>query len=262
MIAVDNQAALRAFDSDLRKPAHHLAREALRLANQIQKRRSKRRYKLSLRWTAGHEGIAGNEKADAEAKIAASGQSSQPKHLPPYLRKPLSNNPAALRRDHNDQLTKDWKEEWRRSPRGKKIARIDDTTPSPIFLKTISNEKLSRKAASQIAQLRLRHFPLNDYLRKINRADSVNCPACREDNEDVAHFLLTCPSYAFERWKLTQQASKNKRSMMVEALLGEPKLAIAVAHFIESSGRFHQNLSESPPNSTSSTARENAQIQP
>ena len=29
MIGVDNQAAIKAFDSDLRNPGHHLAREAL-----------------------------------------------------------------------------------------------------------------------------------------------------------------------------------------------------------------------------------------
>jgi len=54
MIAVDNQAALKAFDSELRKPGHHLAREALRIANQLQKHKNKRKYKLTLRWTAGH----------------------------------------------------------------------------------------------------------------------------------------------------------------------------------------------------------------
>jgi ribonuclease HI len=32
-IGVDDQAAIRAFDSELRSPGHHLARETLRLAN-------------------------------------------------------------------------------------------------------------------------------------------------------------------------------------------------------------------------------------
>ena len=106
-IAVDNQATLKAFNSDLRKPGHHLAREALRLANQMQKHKSKHKYKLTLRWSAGHVGIAGNEKADIEAKKAASDHSSQASLLPPYLRKPLFSNPSALRRNHNDKLKKD-----------------------------------------------------------------------------------------------------------------------------------------------------------
>jgi len=167
MIAVDNQATLKAFDSDLRKPGHHLAREALRLANQLKKRKNKRKFKLTLRWTAGHVGIEGNEKADIEAKKAASEFSSQISLLPPYLRKPLCSNPSALRRDHSDKLKKDWAENWRQSTRGRKAKLIDNTTPSVKFLKTISNAKLTRKGASQIAQLRLQHFPLNGFLYKI-----------------------------------------------------------------------------------------------
>jgi ribonuclease HI len=55
-IEVDNQAMLRAFDSELRKPGHHLACEILDLANQIRNRRSKHKFLLTLRWTAGHIG--------------------------------------------------------------------------------------------------------------------------------------------------------------------------------------------------------------
>ena len=238
MIAVDNQATLKAFDSDLRKPGHHLAREALRIANQLQKKKSKHRFKLTLRWSAGHVGIMGNEKADGEAKKAASGLNSQPNSLPPYLRKPLCSNPSAIKRKYNDELKKDWAEKWKQSERGKKAIRIDKSTPSAKFLKTISNLKLTRNAASQIAQLRLQHFPLNGYLFKINRVDRANCPACGEDDENTTHFLLRCPSYAHERWALAQQARKHRKSMTVEALLGEPELAIPLANYIQSTGRL------------------------
>lgn len=39
-IAVDNQAAIRAFDSDLRRPGHHLAREFLKIANRYKSART------------------------------------------------------------------------------------------------------------------------------------------------------------------------------------------------------------------------------
>src|SRR5712691_2530719 len=42
-----------------RKPGHHLAREALLMANKAQKRRGKTKCELTLRWTTGHEGIEG-----------------------------------------------------------------------------------------------------------------------------------------------------------------------------------------------------------
>ena len=69
----DNQAAIKAFQSNLRSSGHHLAREALRIAHQILHRKRKTKYALTIRWTAGHEGIEGNEAVDREAKKAAEG---------------------------------------------------------------------------------------------------------------------------------------------------------------------------------------------
>jgi len=86
LIGVDNQAALTAFNSDMRNPAHSLAREALQLGNMIEKNKNKKRYSLKLQWTAGHEGIPGNELANKEAKRAAEGLSSDANLLPSYLK--------------------------------------------------------------------------------------------------------------------------------------------------------------------------------
>jgi len=88
-IGMDNQAVLEAFHLDLRKPGHHLTRESMKVAYQIQNRRRKSKYLLTLRWMAGHEGIAGNEIVDQEAKKAAGGHSSDTTLLPSYLRKPF-----------------------------------------------------------------------------------------------------------------------------------------------------------------------------
>jgi len=102
--------------------------------------------------------------------------SSQTNLLLSYLRKPLCSNPSAIKRGHNDKLKKEWADNWSQSTRGKRAKHIDNTTPSIKFLKTISNAKLTRNAASQIAQLRMQHFPLNGYLHKIKRTDKASCP--------------------------------------------------------------------------------------
>ena len=243
-IAVDNQAALRAFDSDLRKPGHHIAREILDLAYRIRKRRSKHKYSLTLRWTAGHIGIPGNEKADSEAKRAAAGLSTPNELLPPYLRKPLLINPSAVTRKHNDELKKEWTLGWHKSERGKKACKIDASTPSAKFLKTISNPKLSREGASRIAQLRLQHIPLNGYLYRFQRTDKANCPACGHEKETTAHFLLHCAKYDFERWALAQQVKKRRKKMSIETLLGDPEMAIPLANFVHSTGRFKDRPGE------------------
>ena len=142
-VAMDNQAALKAFDSELRKPRHHLAQEILLIANQIQKHRSKQKYSLMLRWTAGHIGIPGNKKADREAKKAADNHTSDKEHLPPYLRKLLLINSSAVTRKRNDELNGKWKRDWHKTERGKRTRKIDSTTPLTKFLKMISNDKLS-----------------------------------------------------------------------------------------------------------------------
>jgi hypothetical protein len=97
--------------------------------------------------------------------------------------------------------------------------RIDDTIPSSRFLKAISNPKLPREEASSITQLRLRHIPLNGYLKQICKVNSARCPACREDEEDIEHFLLRCPKYAYKRWNLARLTIKKHKPLTSETIL-------------------------------------------
>ena len=243
MIGVDNQAAIKALASDLRSPGHHLAREALQLATNINKAKIKSKNNkatLIIRWTAAHEGLEGNELADREAKEAASGRTSDTKQIPRYLRKPIPANPSAVKKAHNEELKNEWKETWRSSERGKAVARIDESTPSSKFLKSISNPKLSRTSASRIAQLRLAHFPLNTYLKRIRKVDSTRCPACGEDEESITHFLLKCSGYAHERWTLTELARKKRKALTSQLILGDPQFILPLAAYMHATGRFTQ----------------------
>ena len=49
MLGVNNQAAIKAFQMDLRSPGHHLAREFLQVANQVKRKRKRARYTLTIR---------------------------------------------------------------------------------------------------------------------------------------------------------------------------------------------------------------------
>jgi hypothetical protein len=129
---------------------------------------------------------------DKEAKEAAKGCMTDTKQLPKYLRKPILINPSAVKKAHNESLAKEWREEWRNLKCRIVTLAINDTTPSTKFLKSISNPKLSRIAASAIAQLRLIHFPLNGYLKRIGKVNNMRCPACGEDEKDIKHYLLRC----------------------------------------------------------------------
>jgi len=234
----DNQAAIKAFQSNLRSPGHHLAREALRLAHQISYRKRKTKYALTIRWTAGHEGIEGNKAIDQEAKKAAEGFTSDLLRLPSYLRKPLLMNPSAVKRAHNDCLKHKWTTTWQKSDKVRKMHQINSSTPSNKFLNAISLDKITRSTASLISQLRLTHTPLNSYLKRFKRIDSTRCPACRADKETIEHFLLFCLVYAYERWALACQVKKQRKTISIISLLGDPKLVIPLGNFINTTQRF------------------------
>jgi len=256
-IRVNNQAAIKAFTSDLRNPGHHLIREALRIASKISKERKKggkNKHMLTIRWTAGHKRIEGNELADREAKEVAKGHTSDTKLLPRYLRKPVLTNSSTVKKAHNESLAKEWREEWRNSKQGKVLTLFDKSTPSSKFLKLLSNPKLSRAAASMVAQLRLTHFLLNGYLKRIGRTDNARCLACGEDEEDTTHFLLRCRNYAHERWPLAQHATKKRKSLTLQTMLGDLQFILPLAAYIHATGRF-MRPGERSTNQTNITVR-------
>jgi ribonuclease HI len=236
-LGADNQAALKAIKSDLIQSGQHIIEGVLRTVLAIRNKRNAAKYSLTFRWTAGHVGIAGNELADKEAKCAANGTSSDKKLLPTLLRRKLKINSAALKTDHHEKIMKNWKKRWRKSARGSKMVTLDNTTPSKIFLNAISDTSITREASSILSQLRMGHIPLNGYLYKFKLVDSPRCPACGAAVETIHHFLIRCPSYAHERWPLTEKLG---RPPTEQDLLADHKLTKHLLYYIEATGRFKQ----------------------
>ena len=237
-IGADNQAALSALNSVKSTTGQYIANEIIETAANIKKQRNSNNYSLAFRWTAGHVGIKGNEEVDGKAKKAAEGLSSAKKELPPLLRKPLKHNKAALRQQRRDVLKARWKKEWEASTRANKFKALDFTAPSDKFIKLISDDKLSRKDASRIFQLRTGHVPLNAYLERFKRAERASCPACGHPKEDTQHFLFDCPAYRHERWALLQHCKTQEPKM--KDILNNGDMAVPLANFIQATGRFEQ----------------------
>ena len=235
-LGTDNQAAIKTLTTNLVTPSQQIVLKFLKAAASIQKSRGTTKYSLTLRWTAGHVGIAGNERADKEAKAAAAGTTTDKKLLPPLLRRKLTINPAALKRKHNKTIKEKWKDEWRKSPRGTKMTTIDVTTPSDTLLKLISGSKFTRNASSLLTQICTGHIPLNGYLYKFKRVDSPRCPACGAAVETVQHFLFTCRSYAYMRWPLEQ---KCKGPLTLKKILSDHKLTAQLINYIDATERFN-----------------------
>ncbi len=168
------------------------------------------------------------------------------KDLPPLLRRPLKQNKSALRQHRKTLIKARWNIEWKASTRATKTNDIDPSLPSNKYLKLISDDRISRTDASRIFQLRSAHIPLNAYLERFKRVDNARCPACGHPKENVQHFLFDCPKYSYERWALLKHCKK--RNPKLEDILNKSKMIVPLANFIQATGRFDQELNNTPSN--------------
>ncbi|PPQ90321.1 hypothetical protein CVT25_007723 [Psilocybe cyanescens] len=81
--------------------------------------------KIKIAWISGHTDVKGNEKADEEAKKAASGSSSCRSDLPTTLRGKLPISASAERQAYHEELMLLWKNRWDSSPRAARFKHID-----------------------------------------------------------------------------------------------------------------------------------------
>ena len=176
VINTNNQVAIEVFNSNLKSPAHHISKEALHLGNMISKCSRGQNFMLTLCWSAGHTGIPGNELADKEAKKATQGTTLDKNLLPPYLRCDLLTNPFTVIQHKNTEIKQKWNKKWKKSKRGRNLAKLGYNVPSINLVHTISNANTSCRSASLVMQLLLNHVPLNSYLYRFKMIDSARCP--------------------------------------------------------------------------------------
>ena len=99
-----------------------------------------------------HDGVQGNERADSEARAAASEGLSLEDELPGTLQEhTLPYSLTALSGAFREALWDRWKSTWPKSPRKGWMDKIDDKLPSHSFLTETSH--MSRAQASILMQL-------------------------------------------------------------------------------------------------------------
>ena len=181
----------------------------------------------TLQWVPGHCGLIGNEWADHEANRAAGRGEQDPWEMeastePPreeislswssarailrqYLLIPNANHPRVQRvyglslDDVNtlseqplDKRMTRWREALENLPFG-----------SRIFPPIRQPDSFGRQEAVLLSQLRAGHCRhLAAYCRIVNPLADPVCPRCREEPEEVEHWLRKCPAITSERTKM------------------------------------------------------------
>lgn len=209
VICLDNQPSIQAVANQKPHPAHYLL-DHLHDATKSLKQKELRKpngifgdFTLLLTWTPGHEGIPENEHADKLAKEAAKGLSSSRHSLPSSLRRPLPTSAPATKQRLLQKINSQWRISWSKSTCFIKTKHFYPSLSQKHLLFTRS---LSCRYASLLIQARSGHILLKQYLHRINKAPSPECPLCEEGQLDTTqHVLLSCPKNAAPRRALIRK---------------------------------------------------------
>jgi hypothetical protein len=192
--------------------------------------------KVTIRWAPGHVGIAGNERADEEAKRAAQQEDSSPlKAIPKPFRGDLPWSRSAIRQDYHTELWAAMKQDWEYSPRYARISSYNEKLLRGSYINLANH--LPRSLAVLLLQLHTGHIPLAKHLHRINKADSPICPCCRQADETVVHYLLCCSAHHDARQELSRKGGRP--ATVLSKLLGSPELYPPLFQFVARTGRFH-----------------------
>ena len=226
-IYVDNQSSIQAVDKPRQQSGQYIICNILQRLEELQNQRPSLEFKIA--WVPSHKDIAGNEKADEEAKRAALEQLAG--ESPLHVHKLKSVQTMKI----NDDISKAAKKAWNN---GKANARQHRKITRPHRLKTGTRlyGDLPRKQLSNLIRLRTGHCRLNSYLSRRNIIEDPTCD-CGRGVETVKHFLLLCKKYEGPRNELKKKVGG--RNMRTEILLGDPKLVKDMLEFVENTGRFN-----------------------
>lgn len=204
-IWLDNQVAIRASAKQESRPGQYLIKIIHHWIRSLEKKGKT----ITLKWVPGHQGNAGNEEADKEAKEAAKENDHGVDHLDFLKNLPISKSAAI--QEHSRKLKEAVKEEWRASPRFERMKAIDESFPSPAFARIMEGQPKWNTAA--LIQLRTGHIPLNKYLHKIGKRTSAICERCSQGEETVKHYLLECTAYSTERAIMKRKFGRSAESL-------------------------------------------------
>ena len=208
----DSQAAIKAVANPRRQSGQAIIQEILDSIDNIVIQHPHLR--ITIIWIPGHSGIEGNERADAEAKRAA----TEPTLSHPFNQKPLkSARVRKIKAEAQIQWNKQCGTNTKPAMALRRIVRRIGVKIGSKLYSTIPN----RRTVATLVRLHTARCSLNHYLHRFKIKDSPYCD-CGYGKETVEHYLLECRKYNEQRKTLRKEVGPGR--MRTEKLLGYPKL--------------------------------------
>ena len=174
IIFTDNQAAIQACSAPGRSSGQYILSEITRTASQLQERG----WDIWLHWLPGHEGIYGNECADALAKGAAISPAPNDVEEPTLM--------ASTRRALQIEAASAWKSEWAIPTHGNSLRRLwKEPSKAPMQL----YQGLQRAASSILIHKQTGKIAQASYLVTFNAMELTGC-SCGRGRQDIRYVLL------------------------------------------------------------------------
>lgn len=237
----DSQAALRALKAPACQSGQWVLRQITHSIHELEKSRG---HTIMLQWIPGHANVVENERADLAARAATEVGKSSEIELP-LLRSIELQKVLVNIKERNPKLT---------AKTGKFTQSLDQALPGKHVRKLY--DRLSRRQAATLSQLRTGKNRLHYYLAKARIVESGMCE-CKRESETVSHFVLRCPRWTAQRAEMLKTVRKHAGNLSF--LLGgwdpwacpdrgkwQPNLAAvgAVIQFVSNTGRFEEEASE------------------
>jgi hypothetical protein len=155
---------------------------------------------VTLMWVPSHVGIAGNEKADLEARRGALSTDES------------GSQPIAC--DHFPLTKTLMKEKWQSDWDSKDTGRFTHSIFPIVRLKAwFEGYNMDRNTITTISRMMSGHCGVKAHLRRFGIVDSDIC-VCLEDYETIDHIIWYCP-------RLKQQSSRLKANLLSEGIVEE-----------------------------------------
>jgi len=234
IIFSDAQAVIRRMASDEPGPGQQYALQARKHIATL--RQSRPGFVIEVRWCPAHKGVAGNEKADEWAKIAAEKSGTRGVEWPNFPVRtevrgaPLPRSLANLKREISE---KKWAEarQWAGGRTSRKKYRMPDSQKPDG---AVANS--TKRLASRFYQLKTGHCLTGQYLNWTKTRTTPQCWWCRYRTQTRDHLFKECPEWKPQQKILWAEVKKEtgrwKDRWKVKDLLADGRCSWAVLDFL------------------------------